>query len=290
MLVKQILDKIRNLNITEQDIDRAIRYLQTYKYLKSGQVTPGEVLDAVFKFNRNLGLGVDGFSLQTLRAMSWRRCGCPDGVVEEVNDTQKWAFNHLKYYIDSFVPGLSKEDQRAITKEAANDSSRVCGLTFEEVFNTNQANIVLTTGRTNGLGTAGEVLAYAYLPSGPNHTSQLIAVFDLADLWIKDRTKRGILYKNVAGHEIFSGHSVGLMHSSRPNALMAPVYSPDVAVPQQDDDIPRLQRRYGLPSQQPQPAPTPAPVPVPPAAKELNIKLVGDIKSIEIDGYRLYKV
>ena len=48
---------------------------------------------------------------------------------------------------------------------------------------------------------------------------------------------------NVACHEF--GHLLGLTHSKKPGALMAPYYNPFIATPQQDDDIVRVQKLYG---------------------------------------------
>lgn len=288
-IIRRILDYIKNINISVEDIDKAIKYLQYYKYLKENDFNIEDFLQAIINFQKRFGLNDnEGLTLQTITAMEWKRCGCPDFITEAATDTNKWAYTNLKYFIESFVPGLSKDEQRLLTKQAANDSSAVCGLSFEEVFNENQAHIVLTTGRSNGLGSSGGTLAYAYLPNSNSHTSQLTAVFDLADLWIKDTTKRGILYKNVAAHEVFSGHSVGLTHSKVSSALMAPFYSPSVDKPQQNDDIIRLQVRYGKPKivapTNPDPQP---PVQTPTSNTETIIRIRGPFS---IDGYRITKL
>jgi matrix metalloproteinase-14 (membrane-inserted) len=291
-IVKRILDKVRTINLEEIDVQKIVTYLQVYRYLKSGEFTVEEFIQALLRFQKTFGLEEgEALSPQIVKATEWKRCGCPDNLVENVQDNQKWAFTHLKYYIDDFVPGLTKDEQRFLTKQAATDSSNVCGLTFEEVFNSNQANIVLRTGDKQGLGSSGGVLAYAYLPNNSNHTYQLEAVFDLAELWIKDATKRGILYKNVAAHEIFSGHSVGLMHSEVKSALMAPFYSQAVDKPQKNDDIPRLQARYGKPKiVMPPVEPTPVPdTPDDNPGDEVRIFLNLKTREIEIPGYRIYK-
>ncbi len=288
MLIKQLLGLLKRVDVNETDLNQLVKYLQAYKYLKSQDFTINDILWAVDKFNKVFGVDGKEITPQTIKATQYARCGCPD-MVEDITDNSKWAYNHLKYYIDAFVPGLSKDEQRAITKQCGLDASAVCGLTFEEVFNANQANIVLTTGRQNGLGTVGNVLAYAYLPSGPNHTSQLEAVFDLADTWIKDSTRRGILYRNVANHEVFCGHAVGLTHSTVQTCLMAPFYSPNVATPQLNDDIKRLQARYGKPQAVPTPTPTDPPVSSD-NPEEVTLTITGKIRDIQASsGFRIYR-
>jgi matrix metalloproteinase-14 (membrane-inserted) len=287
MFVKEILDKVNNINISEEDIGNLLKYLRAYRYIKDNGFGFEDVLKAVENLNKSFGVD-GGLTQQTVKITQYSRCGCPD-FIEEVSENSKWAYKHIKYYIDAFVPGLTKDEQRAITKQCGQDASNVCGLTFEEVFKASQADIVLTTGRGNGLGTPGNVLAYAYLPSGPNHTGQLEAVFDLADIWIKDATKRGIVYRNVCNHEVFCGHSVGLTHSQVPSALMAPFYSPNVAIPQQNDDIIRLQNRYPkAPGRPPVNPPQPDPN-IPTQGDELIIKITGSISNIDIPGFRIYK-
>ena len=287
--IKKYTDK--NVDVDSLDINKVITYLKTYQYIKEN-FNLADFVQAVIRFQKTFGLAnQDGVvSPNTIRAMEYSRCGCPD-TLEEANVLDKWAFTHIKYYIDAFPPGLTKEEVRAIYKKSYDSCSAVCGLTFEEVFNSNQANLVLTTGNKNGLGSPSGVLAYAYLPSGPNHTQQLTATFDIAEVWVYDSKKRGIYLQNVHCHEC-CGHNMGLSHSNVSTALMAPFYSETIAVPQQNDDIPRLVARYGKPKT---PAPTPQ-IPVNPPqtpsdnSNSIVITYTGKIDSVSIPGFRTTKL
>lgn len=84
---------------------------------------------------------------------------------------------------------------------------------------------------------------------------------DIGDTYVRVITPqvRGILLGNVFKHEL--GHGVGMPHSRRPNALMAPTYAQAVTDPVTDDDIPRLQARYNGPRRGPMPPTIPPTIP-----------------------------
>lgn len=274
--------------ITFGDIKKVVGYLEKYGYLKD-EYTVKDLVGGVKRLHSFFDLDSDTITDQTLKIVQTSRCGCPDNLTtEELSDNNKWAFSHLKYYFDAFVPNLTKDEQREYAKRSYDSISAVCGLTFEEVSNANQANIIITTGRDNGLGTQNEVLAYAFLPSSQNHQSQLQLVFDQVEFWITDKSpsQRGIYYQNVHCHE--SLHNLGLAHSQVSSALMAPFYSPKLAVPQQNDDIARLVRRYGPRKVNPVPPPVVPVTPTVPTIGEINIKIIGD--QIIIPGYRIQKL
>lgn len=276
-------------HIDPKYITKVYEYFKQYGYLSSNFENTSdsnkyhEFISALWRLAKMLNLK-SLFNEQTIKAIELVRCGCPDHLVESVNDTNKWAFNHIKYYFDTFVPNLTRDEQREYTKRSYASISAVCNLTFEEVNNSNQANIVITTGNQNGLGSSGGVLAYAYLPSSSNHTQQLTLVFDKVELWTLDPVQRGILYQNVCCHE--SLHNMGLSHSNVSSALMAPFYSAAIAIPQQNDDIVRLQNRYGPPKTVTPPVNPPTNPPQ--SSDEILIKIKGN--NIEIPGYRVQKL
>jgi hypothetical protein len=108
--------------------------------------------------------------------------------------------------------------------------------------------------------------------------------FDLAETWVSNPQERGVLLFNVACHEF--GHMLGLTHSKRKAALMAPYYSPTVAVPQWDDDILRVQARYGKNTAAPLPPVTPDPgTPTEDDEVVFNVRC----KGLQVDGYTLFK-
>ena len=213
---------------------------------------------AVKTFQRWFGLKADSVvGPKTLRAMEIPRCGCPDvfdesnavhkqymkmqAVIEE--NVAKWNKKGLTYAVQSYVGGISKTSQLEIYAGAMKAWSDVCGLEIRAIGDVNRADLVLSTGsgRRHNFDGRGGTLAWAYLPNGRDN--QLLMRFDLAETWITNPNERGVLLFNVACHEF--GHMIGLTHSKKRGALMAPYYNPSVAVPQRDDDIPRIIQKYG---------------------------------------------
>jgi hypothetical protein len=95
----------------------------------------------------------------------------------------------------------------------------------------------------------GDVLAHASFPN-PYDKSQVFLHFDDEERWVNSET-RNVDLLTVAAHEI--GHTLGLAHSSDPEALMYPSYSgPHRSLG--EDDIAGVQSLYGVAS-----APRPAP-------------------------------
>ncbi len=168
---------------------------------------------------------------------------------------------------------------------------KVCGLKFSVAGTQSAADIVIGAGRGRSADFDGPsgTLAYAYLP-GEEFDGQLRLMFDDDETWSVDPASRGILLKNVFLHEI--GHNLGLSHSQVKSALMAPYYTPGIAIPQQNDDIPRLQSLYGkalVPVPTPTPDPTPDPLPPPGESTTISITVSG-IEKVEIPGYRISRM
>jgi matrix metalloproteinase-14 (membrane-inserted) len=282
-----------------------LSYLKHY-YRLPDDATDDEVSLAIKEFQYNANIVENGVGLKTFRAMNYPRCAHPDvpeffwrrGPNTPATSVNKWALKELSYYIAEWVDGLTKQEQRDIYRRSYDSISAVCGIKFREVFSDN-ANLVILTSRaaSEELGTPGNVLAYAYLPNSPSFTGKLTLTLDLAETWIDNKNKRGILLRNVHCHEV--GHNLGLNHSKIQSALLAPYYNPNVDKPQENDDIPRLQRLYGQPQNVPpiNPPPTPTPTPTPPTpnptpnpSHETIIKIVGSVESITIPGYRVVKI
>ena len=116
-------------------------------------------------------------------------------------------------------------------------------MNISEIKDKAKADIIVTTGKgvQHQFDGRGGTLAWAYMPQGKNE--KLLMRFDLDETWVADKTNRGILLSNVACHEF--GHLLGLGHSKKSQALMAPYYNPFVSAPQADDDIPKIQKLYG---------------------------------------------
>jgi hypothetical protein len=254
---------------------------------------------AVKQFQKWFGLKADGVvGPKTLRAMEIPRCGCPD-VVDEGNSLHrqylrmqnvieenmaKWNKQGLTYAVQSYVSGIPKTKQLEIFAGAFKAWDDVCGISIRPISNVQKADLVLSTGagRQHNFDGRGGTLAWAYLPNGRDN--QLLMRFDLAETWITNPRDRGILLFNVACHEF--GHMLGLTHSRSKGALMAPYYSPGVAVPQQDDDIPRIQARYGKDQVIPTQPPT-SPAPGTPGKDDEEIFYV-QCKGLRVEGYTLF--
>lgn len=204
----------------------------------------------------------------------------------EQQQLSKWGKMDLTYCIAQRVNGISAKDFDDVIKLAFDQISSVCGLLFQRVNNEKQADIVIGVGqgKRSGFDGASGTLAWAYLP-GNGTTQQLLLKFDLDELWVTDRNSRGVRLLNVACHEI--GHNCGLTHSVKPRALMAPTYAPDVWAPQQDDDVPRLQARYGQSRVTPT---TPTPPPAPPTTGDEIVTIRVPKSQLTIEGFSLTKL
>ncbi len=258
----RILAKTAQTATAKQDVKFAVEYLQYFGYVSTAvlqDVTEDELAKAVRAFQRTFGLKITGeLDSPTLRAMREPRCGCPDHIdkgnaahvqflrAQEVTAAKRnrWNKQGLTYFIAQHVPGkLSKLEQERIFQTAFLAWDNVCGLNIAQTKVAKKADIIITTGRgpVHNFDGRGGTLAWAYMPTGTDQ--QLTMRFDLDETWVGQPQDRGILLLNTAAHEF--GHLLGLGHSKRNSALMAPYYNPFIAVPQVDDDIPRIQKIYG---------------------------------------------
>lgn len=246
----------------------AISYLDAFGYLsqelaKWQDINLGDILEAIRRFQSMFGLKKTGkLCLRTIKAMLQPRCGCPDimrphqnyQVVRKFAATNltRWRKTGLTYWVDSYVSGLSKSSQDAIVAQAFKAWTDVANIQITR-SNTPTADIIMSAGRgrRDQFDGPSGVLAWCELPDG--NDQQLLLKWDLDETWIDDPRNRGILLFNVTTHEL--GHGLGMEHSKLQNQLMSPYYNPSVALPQ-DEDIKRLQARYGAPSAAPPLAPT----------------------------------
>jgi hypothetical protein len=288
-----------------QQLKFSVDYLSFFGYIAVELLKNMNMKDlekAVKTFQRWFGLKADGVvGPMTLRAMEIPRCGCPD-VIDEANNVHKqymqmqavieenmakWNKKGLTYAVHSYVGGMSKTAQLKIFAGAWKAWDDVCGLNIQAIGDVDKADLVLSTGSgsRHSFDGRGGTLAWAYLPNGRDR--QLLMRFDLAETWISNPRERGILLFNVACHEF--GHMIGLTHSKKKGALMAPYYNPGVAVPQWDDDIPRAEARYGKDTapQPPKPPKPPKPDPGTPGTDDEEIFHV-QCKGLKVDGYTLF--
>jgi hypothetical protein len=235
----------------------------TVELLKS--VSMDDIHAGIKVFQRYFGIKADGMlTEETLRAMQVPRCGCPDKLdksngkhVEFLRAAEvaaerrdRWNKTGLTYFVADYVGGkIPKSEQRRIFQEAFKAWDDVCGLDISESKDVETTDIVITTGKglQHQFDGKGGTLAWAYMPRGDNE--KLLMRFDLEETWVANKGERGILLSNVACHEF--GHLLGLLHSDKNQALMAPYYNPFVGTPQSVDDISRIQKLYG-PNQNPE--------------------------------------
>ena len=271
----------------------SVNYMSFFGYVATGlleNMNWKDLSQAVETFQSWFGLVVDGIvGPKTLRAMEIPRCGCPDVADEEssVNlqfmrmqavvqaDKHQWSKHGLTYAVSGYVGGISKTRQLRIFAAAFKSWADVCGIKIRVIKDISKANLVIGVGegRRHKFDGRGGTLGWAYLPNGQD--KQLHMRFDLSETWTHSPKDRGILLANVAGHEF--GHLLGLTHSKKKTALMAPFYNPHVAVPQRVDDVPRMTAKYGKNK-----AATPPPIP-----KDVTFHL--HCSDLSITGFKLIR-
>lgn len=280
MLLDLIKNHINFQNLTEQAVQSLLDYLKANNYIDgNGQIDFDELLKAVELLHKIAGVK-GGLSLNTFKLINLNRCGHPDlpNQAQGVSSPGFWGIKDLTYAFDSYVNGLTKDQQKSIAKRCFDNASSFLNLTFRLIDSTQNANFVISSSssRKDGLGENGNVLAYNFLPPTANFNGQLLGVFDLAEIWIDDPTQRGILYQNVFAHEV-TGHGLGLDHSQTPNQLMNPYYSVNIGT-MQNEDRARLLKLYG-------PSTTPTPT-----DNKLILEISGNNLKFNLPGYRIQKL
>ena len=270
----------------------SLAYLEAFGYLPHAtaewpDIQEDDIAQAVDAFQDLFGLDRTGtLSIPTVRAMEGQRCGCPDIVRPrhldyiKVRDAAaanlpRWSKTGLTYRVAHYLPSLDRHDvDRQI--QLAFDAWANFGNISIRPTSENQADIVIShgSGPQSNFDGPGGTLAWSYFPAGDD--KQLMLKFDVDETWAMTPQERGVLFANVACHEI--GHLLGLDHSRMPSALMAPYYNPSIGTPQQNDDVPRFQNRYGKRQEEP-----PAPV-----LQPLLIAIDGAVTGISIGGKKVF--
>lgn len=248
--------------LKREEMTFALNYLVFFGYVGVElikNVSYDDLQKAVKAFQRMFGLKTDGvIGNKTLRAMECPRCGCPDHIdrankqhiqflrAQEITADRRdrWNKQGLTYYIADYIGGtVTRQAQQQVVASAFKAWDDICGLNISPAKSATKADILISAGRgpQHNFDGRGGTLAWAYIPTG--NDKQLTMKFDLDETWVTNAKQRGVQMLNVACHEF--GHILGLTHSKKPGALMAPYYNPFIAVPQQDDDIARVQKLYG---------------------------------------------
>lgn len=262
----QLLQTLTNDGVVEPQpmltLPGVLDYLTHYGHLPFDwrnwqDMSVDDVVEAIKSFQSFFNLVPDGQAgPKTMRAMlTTSRCGCPDIVRPHHTEFMRlqeaaaaklaeWTKRSLTYFINGYVSGIAPDVQKGIVAQAFKSWTDLANIQIQPLSSAGgQPDLVVDVGKgaTQQFDGPGGVLAWAYMPDG--NDQQLYMRFDLAETWINDPAQRGILMLNVAAHEF--GHLLGLSHSKVNTALMAPYYNPGIASPQANDDIPRVQARYG---------------------------------------------
>ncbi|NP_001079862.1 matrix metallopeptidase 7 (matrilysin, uterine) precursor [Xenopus laevis] len=220
----------------------AEKYLDTF-YPMGSKNTFAEKLREMQKF---FGMSVTGrLDSHTMTMMKTPRCGMPDvAAFTQFSGNPRWSTTQLTYSIVNYTPDLPRQLVDEAIKRAFGVWSNVTPLQFTAI-SSGDADIFIRFGaRAHGDslpfdGPSG-VLAHAYAPGrgigGDAH-------FDEDESWTSSRAGFNLFL--VAAHEF--GHSLGLDHSTVPQALMFPNYRyEDTATfSLSQDDINGIQSIYG---------------------------------------------
>ena len=184
--------------------------------------------------------------------------GEESAAISEYRAISQWNQLEIKYFIINDTGKLQGDGEKEVVRRAFDLWARETPLTFIEASNRAEADILIgwasgEHGDGDPFDGPGDVLAHASFPN-PYDDRQVFLHFDDEERWV-DSSTNNVDLLTVAAHEI--GHTLGLAHSSDPNALMFPSYSgPHRFL--DDDDIAGAQSLYGAAS-----APQPGPI-VPP--------------------------
>lgn len=207
-------------------------------------------------------------------------------AIAEYRAISAWDKTDITYV---FVNGTDKLDgdvERDLIRRAFALWAAQTRLTFSEVSDSSTADIVVgwaagDHGDGDPFDGPGDVLAHASFPN-PYDNSQVFLHFDDDERWVDSETQNVDLL-TVAAHEI--GHTLGLAHSSDPDALMYPSYSGPYRTLGQDD-IAGVQAIYGVGSA-PEPAPETPPqgaTPPPAAGQDTDGDGIGDDDEFLVTG------
>ncbi|CAK7317357.1 MMP7 [Vulpes lagopus] len=182
----------------------------------------------------------------TIEIMQKPRCGVPDVAHFSLFPNKpKWTSEVITYRIVSYTPDLPRFRVNQLVAKALAMWSKEIPLSFRRVPR-GTADIMIGFARgAHGdyypFDGPGNILAHAFAP-GPDLGGD--AHFDEDERWT-DGSRIGINFLIAATHEL--GHSLGLGHSSDPDAVMYPTYSirDSKNFKLSQDDIEGIQKLYG---------------------------------------------
>lgn len=243
----------------EDSMDLVQHYLENYYNLAKDATQfarrkdSSPVVKKIQEMQKFLGLKVTGkLDSDTLEVMRKPRCGVPDiGEFRTFPGMPKWRKTHLTYRIVNYTPDLPRDAVDSAIEKALKVWEEVTPLTFSRIYQ-GEADIMITFavgdhGDFFNFDGPGMTLAHAY-PPGPGIHGDVH--FDDDEQWTKNTSGTNLFF--VAAHEF--GHSLGLGHSTYPEALMYSVYSLPADLARfrlSQDDVTGIQSLYGPPPASP---------------------------------------
>ena len=207
-------------------------------------------------------------------------------AISEYRAISTWDKLEITYAFVNGTDRLQGDTERDLVRRAFALWAENTPLVFTEVADDSTADIVVgwavgDHGDGDPFDGPGDVLAHASFPN-PYDNSQVFLHFDDEERWVDSET-RDVDLLTVAAHEI--GHTLGLAHSSDPEALMYASYSgPHRFLT--EDDVAGVQSLYGV-GNPPDPAPEAPPrdpTPLPPAAQDADADGIADDEEVLVTG------
>ncbi|XP_068121049.1 matrix metalloproteinase-18-like [Hyperolius riggenbachi] len=238
---------------SEENAKFAEEYLKSYYNLKTDGLRQGrrrtgnnQFTEKIRQMQEFFGLEVTGrLDSDTMEMMHQPRCGFVDvGEFSTFPGNSGWKKRDLTYRILNYTPDMPAAEVDVAIQRAFKVWSDVAPLTFTRIYSgLSDIEISFAAQVHNDYypfdGQHG-TLAHAFAPGegigGDAH-------FDEDETWTSG--SRGYNLFLVAAHEF--GHSLGLLHSNDPSALMYPTYHftepSEFHLP--DDDVRGIQYLYG---------------------------------------------
>ena len=256
-------------NKMDSEVQNAMKYLVRFGYIENQDAKVKEIpADVLTKFQEFHGIATTGvLDDATLELMKLPRCRVKDFQPDVSHRScrhltmpnskplaynwGKWDKTTLTWRVTQYSrrSGMPKELVHEGLRRAFSKWERHSPIRFEWV-ETGVPDIEIRWemeehGDGDEFDGEGGTLAHAFLPNGDRISGDLH--FDDAEMWTLGTADVGVNLTQVAAHEV--GHSLGMLHSKDPTALMAPVYRgymPDFDLC--PDDIERIQALYGKPN------------------------------------------
>ncbi|XP_004452920.1 matrilysin [Dasypus novemcinctus] len=233
--------------VSEQQWGKVQDYLTRFYSLDSKTRDANSLEGKLKEMQKFFGLPLTGtLNFRILKIMQKPRCGVPDVAKFSLfPENPKWTSKVVTYRIISYTRDLPRVTVDQLVAKALNLWSKEIPVSFKKVrWGTADIMVGFARGAHGDyypFDGPGNTLAHAFAP-GPGLGGD--AHFDEDERW-SDGSGLGINFLYVATHEL--GHSLGLDHSSDPNAVMYPMYGDgepqDFKLSQ--DDIEGIQKIYG---------------------------------------------